>query len=373
MKIFTSTLQMNSIVKNRIPSLDGLRAISVLLVIFSHAFHDIRNYVDLGNVGVRMFFIISSYLITGILYRDVISGNFSLKSFYFKRVMRTFPAFYFFIISIFIFLAFNGMFDWKQLWRAPVYLENYHARGDWNEIQWFVGHSWSLAVEEQFYILISLLFFIFNRGTITKNSLINLITAVLFIAPLFRLVYMRFDFFPAVFQQSVHRSFETVCDALAIGSIGYLLKDKIEKLLSKYSQIMTLVILVIIIIFISFFNGAYFRENFGYLPRYMYNSFGIFIINLAMLCIMFSAMIKPKDSVFTRMLNRKMLVFIGSLSYSIYLWQQPWLYAWDIPIYLKISGIFSCALISYYLIEEPFLRWRNNILNATETKQTHSA
>ncbi len=201
MRIFTSTLQMNSKVKNRIPSLDGLRAISVLMVIFSHAFHDIRNYVDLGNLGVRMFFIISSYLITGILYRDVQKGEFSMSMFYFKRIMRTFPAFYFFLVVLFVFLSFKGLFDWQQLWRAPVYLENYHARGDWNQIQWFVGHSWSLAVEEQFYILISGLFFFFNRGTLLKSSLIKLLIVVVLIVPVFRLLYLRFDFFSCCFSR----------------------------------------------------------------------------------------------------------------------------------------------------------------------------
>ena len=143
---------------HRIPSLDGLLAISILLVLVSHSFGGIRTYLDLGNLGVRMFFIISSYLIAGILYRDVIKNRFSLKTFYFKRLMRTFPAFYFYLAILAVVLLITDHFDWSQFWRAPVYLENYHPRNSWTQNQWFTGHTWSLAVEEQFYLLIALLF-----------------------------------------------------------------------------------------------------------------------------------------------------------------------------------------------------------------------
>lgn len=125
----------------RIKSLDGLRAISILLVLISHSFRGIKYYIDIGNLGVRMFFIISSYLIAGILLRDVIKNRFSIKTFYFKRLMRTFPAFYFYLGILALILIITDHFDWSQFWYSPIYLENYHPRSLWNENQWFTGHT----------------------------------------------------------------------------------------------------------------------------------------------------------------------------------------------------------------------------------------
>src|SRR6478672_6518783 len=131
---------MDSTVKGRIPSLDGLRAISILLVIFGHSCHFVSSYIDVANLGVRVFFIISAYLIVGILLRDVDKNRFSIKTFYFKRFARIFPAFYVFLLIVyFVLIAFN-LFEWEQFWRAPFFLENYHSRSIWNSNQWFIGH-----------------------------------------------------------------------------------------------------------------------------------------------------------------------------------------------------------------------------------------
>lgn len=213
----------------RIPSLDGLRALSIILVVVSHSFSDLKHFADLGNLGVRMFFIISSFLIVGILSRDVDNGRFDLRKFYFKRIIRTFPAFYTYLMVLFISLYFFDLFDWDQLWRAPIYLENYHPRSHWNKIQWFVGHSWSLAVEEQFYLLISLVFLLFNNKWISKKTLLIIFCAVIVVTPIIRIAYFLIPQVPEVLRGSVHRSFETVADALAVGGLAYFFRQRIEK------------------------------------------------------------------------------------------------------------------------------------------------
>ena len=273
--------------KGRIPSLDGLRAISVLLVVFSHSFPTVKHYIDLGNLGVRMFFIISSYLITGILYRDVIKNRFSLKTFYFKRIMRTFPAFYFFLGGLLLVLLSFGLFDWEQFWRAPIYLENYHPRNLWNQKQWFVGHSWSLAVEEQFYLLIAGLFYLFHKKTISKKGVIRFFIGIIILVPLIRIGYLRLDFIPEVFTGSMHRSFETVCDALAVGALGFLMKEKALSFSRKYFTWYYLLSVAVLVFILGALNASEIREIFGYTPRYLYNSIGIFVIHLGMLFILF--------------------------------------------------------------------------------------
>lgn len=112
MNIFTNHyFKLEKIVINRIPSLDGLRAVSILMVVFGHAFRGCFKLIDIANLGVRIFFIISAYLIVGILYRDVKSNTFSIKTFYFKRLVRTFPAFYTYLIIVFIVLVSLNFFD----------------------------------------------------------------------------------------------------------------------------------------------------------------------------------------------------------------------------------------------------------------------
>ena len=346
----------------RIPSLDGLRAVSILLVVLSHSFGQIKTYIDLGNLGVRVFFIISSYLIAGILYRDVAKNRFSLKTFYYKRLMRTFPAFYFYLGVLVVILFASNHFEWSQFWRAPVYLENYHSRTTWSQNQWFVGHTWSLAVEEQFYLLIAILFSFYYRKSISYKKLIYVLVAVVCLVPIIRITYMFIPGIPQVLKGSMHRSFETVADALAIGALMALFKERIfkSKLLPAFKWL--LLPLVLLILFIQFLNSSYAVELVGYASRFGFNSIGILIMNISIGILIMYGITANEKSIFYRFLNLKPLVFIGLLSYSIYLWQQVWLFKWPIPLYMKWMGIVATSLFSYYLIEEPFLSLRDKYL-----------
>ncbi|GGZ80995.1 acyltransferase family protein [Algibacter mikhailovii] len=351
----------------RIPSLDGLRAVSILLVLIGHAYgHYFKAYIDLANLGVRMFFVISAYLIVGILYQDVQKNRFSIKWFYFKRLMRTFPAFYTYLAVILILLVGVGFFELNQFWRAPLFLENYHPRYLWKYQQWFVGHSWSLAVEEQFYILIAFLFYFYNKSKISKNGLILILFACMIIAPMVRSSYMIIGGIPKILTGSIHRSFETVVDSLAIGGLLALVSSKT---IGEYKWVGFFKhkngYLFLIIIAIQFLNSSFVRELFGLKIRFVYNLFGLSIINVLLAVIVFNSINFTRRTMYVHLLNSRVVVFIGMLSYSIYLWQQVWLYKWDFPIYCKGIGILGSSLVSYYLIENKFMKWRNQILVKT--------
>jgi len=354
---------MSSNLIHRIPSLDGIRGLSILMVVFGHAFRSYFHLIDIANLGVRIFFIISAYLIVTILKNNIINGKFSLKKFYFKRIMRTFPAFYFYIFCIYILLSWLDIFDLSQFWRAPVYLENYHSRSLWESQQWFVGHSWSLAVEEQFYILVSLLFFMVNKNKITLKRANFIFLLLFFISPLLRASFFLFDFYPDVMIGSIHRSFETVVDSIAIGGIMALTPFKIiqKNKIVNYFKNKTF-IMFLLVLGIQFLNSVFVREIFGLKVRFIYNLFGLSIINISLAIIIFNSISRYNSSIFKKALNTKTLSYIGLLSYSIYLWQQVWLYEWNIPLALKFTGIIFSALISYYLIEKPFLNFRNKVL-----------
>lgn len=357
---------MNSKITNRIPSLDGLRAISILMVVFGHAFH--IKFLDIANLGVRIFFVISAYLIVGILLRDVEKNRFSIITFYFKRFARIFPAFYVFLGILCLVLVTLNLFDWDQFWRAPLFLENYHPRSLWNTNQWFVGHTWSLAVEEQFYIIVALLFLLFSKDLLTKNKLLYIFIAIVVGAPLIRVCYLYFTCIPDFLRGSIHRSFETVADSLAVGGIIAIIPFQKfeEQMFFKYFK-NRIVIILLIILLIQLLNSSWVVADFGLKPRYFYNFIGLTIINSCIGLIVVILINYPNNSTMTKFLNHQFMITIGLWSYSIYLWQQVWLYSWDLPLIVKFGGIVGCAAGSYYWIEKPFLRWRDAILNKNET------
>ena len=137
--------------------LDALRAFAVLAVVLGHSLSEqsFWNRIGIGFLGVRLFFVLSGFLITGILLRCRQEAELSgvtksqiLKSFYFRRVLRIFPAYYF-VLCVFSLLGLQVLID-TFAWHF-FYLSNYYfaLKGEWLEP---ISHFWSLGVEEQFYL-----------------------------------------------------------------------------------------------------------------------------------------------------------------------------------------------------------------------------
>ncbi|HEX3236595.1 MAG TPA: acyltransferase [Gemmatimonadales bacterium] len=143
------------------PQLDGLRALAAGMVVCYHFWRPARQYVHLGGIGVRVFFVLSGFLITGILLRSRLGldagrtpAGVALRHFYIRRVLRIFPLYYLALV-----IAWFGKVSGARegmLWHAG-YLSNVHFflvnavhHGAWGG---HVGHFWSLAVEEQFYLV----------------------------------------------------------------------------------------------------------------------------------------------------------------------------------------------------------------------------
>ncbi len=134
----------------RIPSLDGLRAISISLVVVGH-WAELRYHSDVAgafaNLGVRIFFIISGYLITTLLLKEhARTSTIELREFYVRRAYRILPAAMVFMLPVFV--IFWRELSWYHMAAAALYLANF----DFSH-PWFLGHLWSLSVEEQFYFL----------------------------------------------------------------------------------------------------------------------------------------------------------------------------------------------------------------------------
>jgi peptidoglycan/LPS O-acetylase OafA/YrhL len=141
--------------RRSIPSLDGLRAISISLVLLAHAslFPDFPKRLELTShfalLGVRVFYVISGYLITTLLLRELTrSPRIDLRRFYFRRTLRIFPPYYVFLGCVALAGAMGILSMGGARWiPAVTYTSNILSTGSW-----FIGHSWTLSMEEQFYI-----------------------------------------------------------------------------------------------------------------------------------------------------------------------------------------------------------------------------
>jgi peptidoglycan/LPS O-acetylase OafA/YrhL len=163
------------------PQLDGLRAVAVACVLAFHFIPGVDRYAPLGAMGVRLFFVLSGFLITGILlsWRRHPLGL-ALRTFYVRRALRIFPLFYFVLIAA---AALNigpvrDTFAWHATYLSNVY---FYLRGDWHGS---VSHLWSLAVEEQFYLVWPWLIL-----CAPERWLRPVIVAMIAMAPLSRLLF----------------------------------------------------------------------------------------------------------------------------------------------------------------------------------------
>jgi len=336
---------------NRIPSLDGLRAFSIILVCMGHVagtvnapdiFLPLQNF---GNFGVKIFFVISGFLITYLLLCErEKTGTINLKEFYKRRTLRIFPAFYFYVFCIGAASLFGVIELWKgDFFHAATYTMNYH-----HERSWWLNHTWSLAIEEQFYLIWPLsLLLIGKLKTNIKGRHIAL--AVIVLVPLIRVIMW---YGLGVEPSAVTREFQAVADGLATGCfLGYLYKDGVEPpkwFQSKLFYVIPVSLFVIPAIMMKFSPGLF----------YILGQSVIHFCSAAMIW----RFVMIKRGLGFRLLNISIFVWIGGLSYSLYLWQEPflnsWVQDWFATFPLNIILAIACALFSYYLIEKPFLRYR---------------
>ena len=331
---------MNSGRTHRIPSLDGLRAISICLVLLGHLTgtrHFPSNLTFIGsyaNFGVRVFFVISGYLITTLLLKEQDkSGAISLGEFYRRRAYRILPPAYLYLIVICI-LA------WSQLPAVNVFVafgygSNYLVASN----PWPLGHLWSLSIEEQFYLIWPLALAIAFRRRRT------IALAVVLAAPLLRIVFYFAGF------QYIEYYFPTVADAIATGCLLAIRWQDLSRF-DRYllSPIMGLVAMLTAAI--PLLRGSGWENRF-------YQTAGVSVMHIGIALCIYNAIKKQ-----WRWLNFPFVTWLGAISYSLYLWQQPflnrndqthWWAAFPQNIFLALAAAASC----YYFVELPVLRLRD--------------
>jgi peptidoglycan/LPS O-acetylase OafA/YrhL len=352
--LFTHMEKLDS--SGRLPSLDGLRAISILLVLIGHGsatlrFHPgaatILGYIGAGRLGVSTFFVISGFLITTLLAHEQRSTEtINLKNFYIRRAFRIFPAFYvYWLVALSLTLLGFIHLPRIELISSAIYVWNYVPRKIDN---WFLGHTWSLSVEEQFYLLWPL---ILKVSGPKRGKWMALLVIVL--APFLRVA--SYFLFPPV-RPLIGMMLPTRADSLMIGSLLALLaQDKAQmELLARavrswWIPAATVCFVAIDTVLCERFRGAYL------LP------FGFSAQNLVLVVLVAHVVFYDKTRL-GRVLNNSVVVHVGAISYSLYLWQQLFLTSKNTTFTgifpLNIVCAFIAAELSYKFIEKPFLSWR---------------
>jgi peptidoglycan/LPS O-acetylase OafA/YrhL len=315
----------------RIPSLDGLRAVSITLVVAGHWItwqHRSPVAQAYANLGVRIFFVISGYLITTLLLNEhAKTSTINLREFYVRRAFRILPAALAFMLPVFV--LYRHSLRWYDVAAALLYLMNFSLSRPW-----FLAHLWSLSVEEQFYLL---------WPSVLKKwyqHRVAILAVVIAFAPVYRI-----GTFLLKLPDTTQQNFPAVADTLAVGCLLAIFGPAIPEIKPVPAVLMLFPIALV--------------------PLYL----GVTRLHTLVLLFLLWPIMNASIAGFLlhvvqspwRILNLRPVVWLGKISYSLYLWQE--LFAYGPHAWLWYSPLFAVALasLSYYLVEQPMLRVRDRL------------
>jgi peptidoglycan/LPS O-acetylase OafA/YrhL len=342
------------------PEIDGLRSIAVFAVVLYHADFFINEHEIFkgGFIGVDIFFVISGYLITSLIYKGLLNNKFSLKEFYIRRIRRIFPILLVVIlccipVAYFFYLP-SSLDDFlKSLWSTLFFSSNFYffhtglIYGGPDASLKPLLHTWSLSVEEQFYIIFPIFFILFYK--LLQDSIFKIILFIFFLSLISTLII-------SIYLPNYNFYFLNVrIWELLAGSIVSIFEIKFPKFKKiNYTKKLPLFGFFLIILSIFFLNDEMSLPSIYTIPS----------ITGVCLIIFFS---NNRDQI-SNILSSKNLVFFGLISYSLYLWHYPifafydYIYFYQKSNFLRILLIICSIIISiasYHYIEKPF---RNKLI-----------
>jgi len=329
--------------------IDGMRAVAVLLVLVFH--FDLLWKGKAGFIGVDVFFVISGFLITAIVKKQLDEDVFSLRTFYLNRIRRLAPAFF----SVLV-LSFSVGVLWlfpadlielsKQIFYSQAYLANFYY---WKNVNYFglnadnvyLLHTWSLAVEEQFYLLYPLALVLVHKYL--KRYFWLMLALVLVLSFSLNVFFVK-DKPEAVFYLLPTRAWELLAGGLACAVHGHL---KLQRLANDFLGLAGFILV--------FSSVAFFTEEIRF------PGFFALLPTLGAVCLLLSGACRETWS--SRSLSCAPFVYIGKISYSLYLVH------WPVNVFAKMAladgytlqwrfAMFGLSLvfasIIYHAIENPF-------------------
>lgn len=336
-----------------LPALDGIRAFAIFIVFIGHQGFD---QVLPGGIGVTLFFFLSGFLITNLLFAEYTkTGRIDLKRFYIRRLLRLYPALLFMLLVLTSYLVLQAKtIRPSELLAALFYFENYHKLLiDANASDYWI--LWSLAVEEHFYLVFPFLF-----AAMAKKSrwLIGTTALLVGLSLLSRMGTSWYYNGTAIAGFSTAYLTHNRFDSILTGCLTSMLLHSSWRasLLQFASRYAVYAAAVLLLVFSVVCRDVFFRQTFRYSLQ-----------GLSMALLFPPLIYAGRYRWANNVLSVRPLVFIGKLSYSIYLchWIALIIFfdlgftqatpAWIAGNVLLTAGLSLC---SYYLVETPFLRLR---------------
>jgi len=339
----------------RIPYLDGLRAFSIATVVIGHSkpyipffqsrIAPLADAVLDGRFGVRVFFVLSGFLITTLLFSEEDkTGRISITGFYERRIARIFPAFYLFILTLTALSLLHVVdLQWPALVTAATFLWNYGslwgapsaAAGE------VVGHLWTLSLEEQFHLVWPATLILLGRR---RGGQIALASIIVF--PILRVA--SYFLIPSTRGQLM-MMFHTGADMIMWGAVaayacnnGVLDRFRALKYRAALPWLCALGLFVVRPVLDAKIRGA---------QAIIAPSLECFLIVIFLFWLL-----SGEGGILRRILETWPMVQLGLLSYSLYLWQQLFIlsdFTQQFSIYLRLLGALIAAIVSYRLVEIP--------------------
>ena len=350
-----------------LPSIDSLRALAVLAVIIYHV--DV-NYLPGGFLGVDLFFVLSGYLISSLIIKEhKNTGSVNLYNFYIRRARRLLPAVYFMItVGLVVMVLFNEVLlrkshldaifgyiyssNWWYIFHKLDYFDSFGAQSPFK-------HLWSLAIEEQFYMIFPLLFLLVNRkkkskdGTYKLNkNFLYVVLGLILVSLIAHILLFDINNISRIYFGTDTRAFSLLVGV--VGAILYPMERLHAKVTPQQNMIYSVVSLVstatliTVMIYTSEYNTLLYRGGF------------LLVAILGLIVIISSG---KQHTLMSRLLSFKPIVFIGKISYSLYLWHFPVLVLTTpvseignpniIFVILRVILTFILATASYVFVETP--------------------
>lgn len=349
---------------NKIKTLDGLRGYAALFVLIAHLpFKEklMPNFIitflqkfQLGYFGVEIFFVLSGFLITRILLKEKKSGKFSFKSFYWKRLLRIFPIYY---ISILIYLLIDNL---ENIIYLVTYTSNYFFAFNFSSSPF--RHTWSLSVEEQYYLIWPLLIYFFTLKS--SKKIIMYLTPIIVLVSTY-IIIKNFDFNTS--NGLIYRGLQTKILSLSAGSYFAFIEDKVKEVHFKIVCLLITIILVDLTFILNI-------KDLGFPNKIPVAFILLLMYSLLASCVFILVLnLEYYQIKITRIFTNKIICFLGLISYGLYLYHLPILYYFElshmhyekefnlIQLLIVMLLIFVFPILSYYIIEKPLLKYKKLI------------
>lgn len=297
----------HTLARGAIPSLDGIRAVSIAIVFFAHA--GVSEAIA-GGFGVTIFFFLSGFLITTLFIREWRDrGRIHIGKFYVRRFLRLSPPLFFTLgtgyLMLYLGIA-SGKFETLAVLSQIFYFHNYYlaAFPDPGSVVAGFQPLWSLAVEEHFYMIFPLIFLLFTRGRIDLRHLVALVVLIL----LWR--YIRYQYLLDT-PWTIYLSTDTRFDSILFGCILALLErnNAVSRVLPADTRRMSIILGVALVVLTASILPR--DDAFRSTLRYTVQGLGLMVV--------FHYAVTRPDFWLFRPLNNRWVALLGLYSYSIYL------------------------------------------------------